>query len=193
MNFSILAGILFRGNGSVRTCTYMYLDYSISWYLGLFGDHIVPVVLHSYTQVLLRADLINSKGKPLESTAQVCVEEVGCLPAWKLCRQTHLRSPCLPNMLPTSTKVFASFKQPTGREQARHVHCGKAWFEPRTLATGAERATNFHNIYIDGKENAKMTGDLMKMLMLTLPFLVCDLISPKVDVLVCTGMYLFVL
>ena len=30
----------------VRTCTYMYLDYSIGRYLGLFGDHIVPAVLH---------------------------------------------------------------------------------------------------------------------------------------------------
>ena len=30
----------------VRICTYMYLDYSIGRYLGLFGDHIVPAVLH---------------------------------------------------------------------------------------------------------------------------------------------------
>ena len=30
----------------------------------------------------------------------------------------------------------------------------------------------FHDLYIDGKENAKMTGDRMKMLMLTLPFMV---------------------
>jgi hypothetical protein len=31
-------------------------------------------------------------------------------------------------------------------------------------------AAHFHDIYIDGKENAKMTGDRMKMLKLTLPF-----------------------
>ena len=31
-----------------------------------------------------------------------------------------------------------------------------------------------------GKENAKMTGDRMKMLMLTLPFMVRDLIAPEV-------------
>ncbi len=37
-------------------------------YLGLFGDHIVPAVLHRYNQVLLRPDLINSKGKPLVTT-----------------------------------------------------------------------------------------------------------------------------
>jgi hypothetical protein len=50
-----------------------------------------------------------------------------------------------------------------------------------------EYAAHFHDIYIDGKECAKMTGDRMKMLMLTLPFLVRDLIKPEVSyVLVCT-------
>ena len=52
-------------------------------------------------------------------------------------------------------------------------------------------ASHFHDIYIDGKENAKMTGDRMKMLMLTLPFLVRDLIAPEVIVYTCS--YLFVL
>ena len=47
-----------------------------------------------------------------------------------------------------------------------------------TLSTAY--ATHFHDIYIDGKENAKMTGDRMKMLMLTLPFMVRDLIAPEV-------------
>ena len=44
-------------------------------------------------------------------------------------------------------------------------------------------AAHFHDIYIDGKEHAKMTGDQMKMLMLTLPFnafMVRDLIAPEV-------------
>ncbi len=36
-------------------------------------------------------------------------------------------------------------------------------------------------IYIDGKENAKMAGDRMKMLMLTLPFMVRDLIAQEVN------------
>ena len=53
-----------------------------------------------------------------------------------------------------------------------------------------EYSTHFHDIYVDGKENAKMTGDRMKMLMLTLPFMVRDLITPEVlqcmYVLVCT-------
>jgi hypothetical protein len=43
-----------------------------------------------------------------------------------------------------------------------------------------EYAAHFHDIYIDEKECAKMTGDRMKMLMLTLPFMVCDLIAPEV-------------
>ena len=42
-------------------------------------------------------------------------------------------------------------------------------------------AAHFHDIYIDGKENAKMTGDRMKILMLTLPFMVRDLIAPEVN------------
>ena len=58
-----------------------------------------------------------------------------------------------------------------------------------TLST--EYAAHFHDVYINGKENAKMTGDRMKMLMLTLPFMVCDLIAP--EVIVCTGSYSVVL
>jgi len=41
-------------------------------------------------------------------------------------------------------------------------------------------AADFHDIYIDSKEHAKMTGDQMKMLMLTLPFMVRDLVAPEV-------------
>jgi hypothetical protein len=37
-----------------------------------------------------------------------------------------------------------------------------------------------HDLYIDGKENAKMTGDRMKMLLLLLPFMLRDLIAPEV-------------
>ena len=47
-----------------------------------------------------------------------------------------------------------------------------------TLSTAY--AAHFHDMFIDGKDNAKMTGDRMKMLMLTLPFMVRDLIAPEV-------------
>jgi hypothetical protein len=41
------------------------------WYLGLFGDHIVPAVLYRCTQILQRPDLVNSRGKPLVTTARL--------------------------------------------------------------------------------------------------------------------------
>ena len=50
-----------------------------------------------------------------------------------------------------------------------------------TLST--DYAAHFHDIYIDGKENAKMTGDRMKMLMLKIPFMVRDLIAPEVTLI----------
>jgi hypothetical protein len=60
-----------------------------------------------------------------------------------------------------------------------------------TLSTAY--SAHFHSIYIDSKENAKMTGDQMKMPMLTLPFIVSDLISPEVliswYILVYTSIY----
>ncbi len=45
------------------------------------------------------------------------------------------------------------------------------------IALFPEYAAHFDDTYIDGKECAKMTGDSMKMLMLTLLFLVCDFIE----------------
>jgi hypothetical protein len=119
-------------------------------YLGLFGDHIVPSVLYRYTQVLRRADLVNSKGKPLVTNARL--EAV-----WKR----------LADRLATVVADTSMI----------------------TLSTAY--ASHFHDIYIDGKENAKMTGDRMKMLMLTLPFLVRDLIAP--EVMVYSGIYYVIL
>ena len=65
-----------------------------------------------------------------------------------------------------------------------------------TLST--DYSIHFHDHYIDGKENAKMTGDRMKMLMLTLPFMVRDLITPEVlhyivRIHTYNGMYQYVL
>jgi hypothetical protein len=41
-------------------------------------------------------------------------------------------------------------------------------------------AAHFHDMFIDGKDNAKMTSDRIKVLMLTLLFMVRDLIAPEV-------------
>ena len=101
----------------------------------------MPAVLYRYTQVLRRSDLLNSKGKPLVTTARL--EAV-----WKR----------LADRLST---VVA---------------------DTSMITMSTAYAAHFHDIYIDGKENAKMTGDRMKMLMLTLPFLVRDLIAPEVNV-----------
>ena len=65
------------------------------------------------------------------------------------------------------------------------------------ITMSTDYAAHFHDIYIDGKEHAKMTGDRMKMLMLTLPFMVRDLIAPEVStyqyISVHTNTYLSVL
>ncbi len=54
------------------------------------------------------------------------------------------------------------------------------------ITLSPEYAAHFQDIYIDGKRGAKMTGDSMTMLMLTLPFMVRDLIEPEVHVHVYT-------
>ena len=121
----------------VPVCTSILII--VSRYLGLFGDHIVPAVLHWNTQVLLRADLINSKGKPLVTTG----------------------------------RIEAVWKRLAGRLETVVA-------DTLMITLSTEYTAHFHHIYINDKENAKMTGDRMKMLMLTLPFLVRDLIAPEV-------------
>ncbi len=140
----------------VLTCLHWYVHVceGMSWYilvpcryLGLFGDHILPAVLHHYTQVLRRSDLLNSKGKPLVTTARL--EAV-----WKRLSDRLATVLAYTSMIPMSTAY----------------------------------ASHFHDIYIDDKENAKMTGDQMKMLMLTLSFMVSDLIAPEVITYTCSYM-----
>ena len=119
-------------------------------YLGLFGDHIVPAVLHRYTQVLRLPDLVNSKGQPLVTTARLGA-------VWK--------------------RLSSRFKTVVA--------------DTSMITLSTDYSIHFHDLFIDGKENAKMTGDRMKMLMLTLPFMVRDLIAPEVfqywHVLVCSS------
>ena len=40
------------------------MAYTVTRYLGLFGDDIVPTILYRYTQVLRRLDLLSSKASP---------------------------------------------------------------------------------------------------------------------------------
>ena len=85
----------------------------------------------------------------------------------------------------TTARIEAVWKRLAGRLEAVVADTSMI-----TLST--EYAAHFHDIYINGKENAKMTGDRMKMLMLTLPFLVRDLIAPEVVIAVCTSMYQYI-
>ena len=48
------------------------------------------------------------------------------------------------------------------------------------ITISPEYAGHFYDLYINGKENAKLTGDRMKLLMLTLPFMLRDLIAEEV-------------
>ena len=47
------------------------MAHDMSRYVGLFGDHIVLVILYQYTQVLRRPDLLFSKGNPLITKARL--------------------------------------------------------------------------------------------------------------------------
>ncbi len=49
---------------------------------------------------------------------------------------------------------------------------GSTSLSDRDRSRAGAGSAHFHDIYIDGKEHAKMTGDRIKMLMLTLPFMV---------------------
>ncbi len=108
----------------VHTSMYLYID-TFHRCLGLFGDHIVPAVLHRYTKVLLRPDLINSKGKPLVTTARLSS-------VWK--------------------RLSSRFKTVVA--------------DTSMITLSNEYSIHFHALYINGKVNAKMTGDQMKMLIL---------------------------
>jgi hypothetical protein len=43
-----------------------------------------------------------------------------------------------------------------------------------------EFSGHFYDLLEHGKENAKLTGDCMKLLMLTLPFMARDMMAPEV-------------
>ena len=48
------------------------------------------------------------------------------------------------------------------------------------MTISPEYAAHFLEVYVKKTENAKFTGDRVRFLMLTLPFLVRDLIAPEV-------------
>jgi hypothetical protein len=108
------------------------------WYLGLFGEHIIPAIFYRYEQALLDAD-----GNEILSKAS----------------------------------MEAPWQRLADRLQTIVTDTSMLTLTP-------EYAAHFHDIYVKKKENATFTGDRMKMLMLTLPFMVRDLIAPEVHMIV---------
>ncbi len=113
------------------------------WFLGLYGEHIILAIVHRYTQVLQRPDLIwhdrNGVAHPIMSNEAVA-------------------------------RVF--------RRLADRLQGVVA--DTSMMTISPEYAAHFLEVYVKKTENAKFTGDRVRFLMLTLPFLVRDLIAPEV-------------
>jgi hypothetical protein len=109
----------------------------------LYGEHIIPAIVHRYTQVLQRPDLIwhdrNGVAHPIMSNESVA-------------------------------RVF--------RRLADRLQGVVA--DTSMMTISPEYAAHFLEVYVKKTENAKFTGDRVRFLMLTLPFLVRDLIAPEV-------------
>ena len=115
------------------------------WFLGLFGEHIIPAVVHRYTQVLQRPDL-------------VCLDKDG---------DSH--------KIMSNEAVARVFKRLADRLQGVVADTSMMTISP-------EYAAHFLEVYVKKTENAKfrVTGDRIRFLMLTLPFVVRDLITAEV-------------
>jgi hypothetical protein len=113
------------------------------WFLGLYGEHIIPAIVHRYTQVLQRPDLI-----------------------WH--DRNGVAHPIMSN-----DSVGRVFRRLADRLQGVVADTSMMTISP-------EYAAHFLEVYVEKTENAKFTGDRVRFLMLTLPFLVRDLIAPEV-------------
>ncbi len=113
------------------------------WLLGLYGEHIIPAMVHHYTQVLQCPDLIwhdrNGVAHPIMSNESVA-------------------------------RVF--------RRLADRLQGIVA--DTSMMTIWPEYAAHFMEVYVKKTENSKFTGDRVRFLMLTLQFLVRDLIAPEV-------------
>lgn len=109
------------------------------WFLGLYGEHIIPAVVHKISSLLQREDLVDDAGRPLIS--------VGGVKAVWARLAGRLSSIEADTSMVTVSQAFAA---------------------------------HFLKVYVEGKKGAKYTGDRMKILMLTLPFVFRDLITPEV-------------
>ncbi len=105
------------------------------WFLRLYGEHIIPAIVHRYTQVLQRPDLI-----------------------WH--DRNGVAHPIMSNV-----SVARVFRRLADRLQG--------------VVADTSMIAHFLEVYVKKTPNAKFTGDRVRFLMLTLPFLVKDLIAPE--------------
>ena len=107
--------------------------------LGLYGEHILPATLYSYTQVLRAPELYSTPDSPLVPDAML-------RGVW-----TRLRARlCSLDASSTMIEVTPAY------------------------------ATHFIDMYVDKHTGKHMTGDRVRILLLSLPFLLRDLIAPEV-------------
>ncbi len=122
---------------------YVYCMY-IPWiFPGLYWEHIIPAMVHRYTQVLQRPDLI-----------------------WH--DRNEVAHPIMSN-----EAVASDFRRLANRRKGVVVDTSMLTISPEYAAHSLE-------VYVKKTENAKFTGDRVRFLMLTLPFVVLDLIAPEV-------------
>jgi hypothetical protein len=113
------------------------------WFIGLYREHIIPAIMHRYTSVLQRPDLVwldKNKAKHLIVSNEAVA------------------------------RVF--------RRLAYRLQGVVADTSMMTIST--DYAAHFLEVYVKKTENAKFTGDRIRFLMLTLPFLVRNLIKTEV-------------
>jgi hypothetical protein len=116
----------------------------IPWiFPGLYWEHIIPAMVHRYTQVLQRPDLI-----------------------WH--DRNGVAHPIMSN-----EAVASVFRRLDNKRKGVVV-------DTSMLTISPEYAAHFLEVYVKKAENAKFTGDRVRFLMLTLPFVVLDLIAPEV-------------
>ena len=118
------------------------------WFIGLYGEHIIPAIVHRYTKVLQNPDLV------------------------KLDRN-GVAHPIISN-----EAVARVFKRLADRLQGVVTDTSMMTITP-------EFSAHFLEVFIKKTEGATFTGDRIRLLMLSLPLAVRDLIAPEVLYISC--------
>jgi hypothetical protein len=115
------------------------------FFIGLYGDHIIPATLYEITQVFRKPELIigrSCKGNPRYTITNKMMARV-----WK-----------------RVSSRLASIHAPTSMLEVTPAY-----------------AAHFYDMYMNKHAGKHLTGDRMKILMLNLPFILRDIITPEVS------------